>query len=441
MAPRAEVVGGGLAGCEAAWQLAERGVEVTLHEMKPVRRSPAHTMDGLAELVCSNSLRSAAPETASGILKAEMELLGSLILQAARSCAVPAGSALAVDRNEFSRSVTQRISEHPRIEVRRGEVTEVPQGPVILAPGPLCSDALADSVRALTGADYLSFFDAVAPMVQTDSVDMRKAFWGSRYGKGEGRDYLNCPMTRQEYLDFYTELRRAERVEVAGFDSGAVFEGCMPIEEMADRGPDTMRFGPLKPAGLRHPQTGESYYAVVQLRRENVWGSALNIVGFQTRLRFPEQQRVFSLIPGLENAEFLRYGVMHRNTYLNAPRLLDSTFTLRSHPDIQFAGQITGVEGYMESAAAGMLAGLFLAARLLELPRPHFGPETALGGLIGHITNQATPDYQPMNINFGLIAPLPERVRNKRERGGRLSQRALSSVQELIRTHPLWRVV
>lgn len=434
--PKAEVVGGGLAGCEAAWQLAERGVEVTLAEMKPQRRSPAHRSDALAELVCSNSLRSDALHNAAGLLKAELELLGSVIMRAARRCSVAAGSALAVDRELFSRTVTALVGQHPRIRLEHREVTSIPDGPVILAPGPLCSDALAAAIASATGAEQLSFYDAVAPIVSADSVNMDKAFWGSRYERGS--DYLNCPMNREEYERFHAALCGADRAEVKGFERKAVFEGCMPIEEMADRGVDTMRFGPLKPTGLRDPRNGSSCYAVVQLRRENAQGTMLNLVGFQTHLRFPEQRRVFSLIPGLEEAEFLRYGVMHRNTYIDAPRLLDATFTLRRQPLLQFAGQITGVEGYIESAASGFLAGIFLAARLLDVPAPAFGGDTALGGLIHHVTNQASPDYQPMNINFGLLEPLARRVRGKRERGERLAQRALERIQSIRSSSPLW---
>lgn len=430
------MIGGGLAGCEAAWQLAERGIEVTLREMKPERRSAAHQMDGLAELVCSNSLRSDDLHNAAGLLKAEMELLGSVIMRAARRCAVPAGSALAVDRQLFSQEVTRQIERHPRIRIERGEVMRIPDGPAVMAPGPLCSDALADAIRATAGAEHLSFFDAVAPIVSAESVDMNRAFWASRYGRGS--DYLNCPMDREQYAAFYTALRSAGRAEVHGFEKAALFEGCMPIEAMADRGADTMRFGPLKPAGISHPQTGETYYAVVQLRRENASGTMLNLVGFQTHLRFPEQRRVFSLIPGLEQAEFLRYGVMHRNTYLDAPRLLDRRLALRGRPDLLFAGQITGVEGYIESAATGLLAGLFLAAQLLDLPAPEFGRETALGALIGHVVNQTAADYQPMNVNFGLLSPLGERAKGRRDRNGRLSRRALAAVGAVRSASPLW---
>ncbi|MBD5560866.1 MAG: methylenetetrahydrofolate--tRNA-(uracil(54)-C(5))-methyltransferase (FADH(2)-oxidizing) TrmFO [Clostridia bacterium] len=435
--PRAEVVGGGLAGCEAAWQLAERGIEVTLREMKPVRRSDAHRSDGLAELVCSNSLRSDDIRNAAGLLKAELETLGSLVMRAARESSVPAGTALAVDRSVFSERITGLVESHPRIRVVRGEVTEVPDGPVILAPGPLCSDALSGAVAELTGAAYLSFYDAVAPIVDAETVDRSKVFWASRYEHGS--DYLNCPMNREEYERFHAALVKAERVPVKGFETGRVFEGCMPIEEMADRGLDTMRFGPLKPAGIVHPVTGRPCYALVQLRRENAGGTMLNLVGFQTHLRFSEQRRVFGMIPGLENAEFLRYGVMHRNTYIDAPRLLDGTFTLRREPHVQFAGQITGVEGYIESAASGFLAGVFLAARLLRLPQPQFDNTTALGGLIAHITNGASADYQPMNINFGLMQPLAVRIRNKRERSEQLARRALDNICALRAGSPLWQ--
>lgn len=436
MRQKVEVVGAGLAGSEAAWQLAERGIEVTLVEMKPGLRSPAHRLDGFAELVCSNSLRSDAVHNAVGLLKAEMELLGSVIMQAARRCAVPAGSALAVDRQLFSREVTRRLEAHPRICIEHREVTAIPDGPVILAPGPLCSDALADAIATAAGAESLHFYDAVAPIVAAETVNLDKAFWGSRYG--EGCDYLNCPMNREEYEQFHRELCTAQRAEVKGFEPASVFEGCMPIEEMADRGLDTMRYGPLKPTGLRHPQTGRPFHAVVQLRRENAAGTMLNLVGFQTHLRFSEQQRVFRQIPGLEKAEFLRYGVMHRNTYLDSPRLLNSTLALRTRPNVLFAGQITGVEGYVESAASGLLAGVFLAARLLEKPLPQFGTDTALGGLIGHVTNEAAADFQPMNVNFGLLDPLPQRVRSKRERGERLAWRALDRISAIRNGSALW---
>lgn len=432
----AEVVGAGLAGSEAAWQLAERGIRVRLVDMKPQKRSAAHVLDGFAELVCSNSLRSDRLSNAAGLLKAEMEELGSLILSSARSTAVAAGGALAVDRHAFSACVTQALTEHPNIETVCREVTELPDGPAILAPGPLCSRPLEEAIMRETGEASLSFFDAVAPIVAAESIDREKAFWGSRYGRGD--DYLNCPMDEAQYDAFVQALRTAGRAPVRDFEDGALFSGCLPIEAMADAGRDTMRFGPLKPKGIVHPRTGERYYAVVQLRRENVRGSLLNLVGFQTHLRFSEQKRVFSMIPGLENAEFLRYGVMHRNTYLDAPRLLSRTLRLETKPHLYFAGQITGVEGYVESAATGLLAGLFLSAALLGHKAPFFGTDTALGALLGHVTNTASADYQPMNINYGLMDPLAKRIRNKQERCERLSDRALEMVRLVRDTSALF---
>lgn len=436
MQPKAEVVGAGLAGCEAAWQLARRGIFVRLREMKPRKHSPAHVMDGFAELVCSNSLRSDRLSNAAGLLKAEMEELGSLIMAAARKTAVRAGGALAVDRHAFSAYITAALREEPHIEIIEEEVEQIPPGPVILAPGPLCSEPLQEAVRSLTGKEHLAFFDAVAPIVSAESVDMGKVFWGSRYGRGD--DYLNCPMDAQAYYAFYAALRDAARVPVRDFEPSHLFSGCMPIEALADAGEETMRFGPLKPKGIRHPQTDERYYAVVQLRKENESGSLLNLVGFQTHLTFGEQKRVFSMIPGLGSAEFYRYGVMHKNTYLQAPALLDRTLRMKTAPDISFAGQITGVEGYIESAATGLLAGVFLSGRLLGKELPFFDTDTALGALLGHVTNTASPDYQPMNINYGLMKPLHERIRNKQERCERLSIKALEKVREIRKTSPLF---
>lgn len=433
------IIGAGLAGSEAAWQIARRGIDVILHEMKPERKSPAHTMNSFAELVCSNSLRSIDTANAVGLLKGEMDILDSLILQAALATRVEAGSALAVDRNAFSDYVTRELSAHPHITIESGEVTQLPpfspEEPVIVAAGPLCSDALAAAIREITGADHLYFFDAVAPIVSADTIDMSKAFWGSRWH--EGTDYINCPMDQEEYHRFYEALLTASRAPIRDFEDERLFSGCMPIECMADKGEDTMRFGPLKPVGIRHPETGQKYYAIVQLRRENAIGSMFNLVGFQTHLRFPEQKRVFSMIPALKNAEFLRFGVMHQNMYLDAPRLLDEHFGLKGADGLYFAGQITGVEGYVESAASGLLAGIFVARRLLGLSLPDFDDETALGALVGHVAKSVSFNYQPMNINFGLMKPLDKKIRNKRERCERLSARAIAKVSEIKRAYAL----
>jgi methylenetetrahydrofolate--tRNA-(uracil-5-)-methyltransferase len=426
------IIGAGLAGCEAAWQAAERGVPVTLHEMKPAKFSPAHSLPGFAELVCSNSLRGESLENAVGLLKEELRRVGGLFMAAAENTRVPAGGALAVDREEFSRFITARIESHPLIEVVRGEVTEIPaDGIVVIASGPLTSEALAERLRALTG-DYLYFYDAIAPIVAADSIDPARAFRASRYGKGEGDDYLNCPLDQGEYEAFVTELLAAEKVPYREFEKAVHFEGCMPIEEMAERGRETLRFGPMKPVGLTDPRSGREPHAVVQLRLENREGTMYNLVGFQTRLTYREQRRVFQMIPGLENAEFIRLGSMHRNTFINAPRLLAPTLQLRSEPRVLFAGQITGVEGYVESAACGFLAGVN-AARLAgggELIVPPAA--TALGALIGHITSADTRHFQPMNVNYGLFPELPGKVK-KKERRGRLAERALEALEEWMK--------
>lgn len=430
---RVDVIGAGLAGSEAAWQLAQRGVAVRLIEMKPLRRTPAHTTDQFAELVCSNSLRSDRLSNAAGLLKAEMESLGSLIMRAARKTALPAGGALAVDRDRFAGFVTAELSAHPLVEISSQEVTSLEEwlsgNPVIVAAGPLCTEQLARSIGEVTGAEFLSFFDAVAPIVDAESVDMTRAFWGSRYERG--KDYVNCPMTKEQYDAFIKALTGAERAPVHGFEENMVFEGCMPIESMALRGYDTMRFGPLKPKGLRDPKTGREPYAVVQLRKEDEQGRRLNLVGFQTRLRFPEQEKVVRLIPGLEKAEILRYGVMHRNTFLQAPAVLDEFFRLKNRPWIRFAGQITGVEGYVESAASGLLAGLGAAREINGQSIPVFGSRTALGALSGHISNTFTQNYQPSNINFGMIEPLGTRVRGKEERNTQIARRALGEIERV----------
>ncbi|MDR3085373.1 MAG: methylenetetrahydrofolate--tRNA-(uracil(54)-C(5))-methyltransferase (FADH(2)-oxidizing) TrmFO [Christensenellaceae bacterium] len=426
---RAIVVGAGLAGSEAAWQLAKRGVEVELHEMKPQKYSPAHSMEGFAELVCSNSLRSNRLENAVGLLKEEMRRLGSLILEAADQSAVPAGGSLAVDRSQFSGYITQKLSAHPLVRVRREEVSEIPEGHVVIASGPLTGEPLAGAIERLTGQGSLSFYDAAAPIVRHDSIDQEKTFRASRYGRGED-DYINCPMNKEEYDRFYDALISAETAEVHGFEGKEVFEGCMPVEVMAARGRQTLCFGPLKPKGLVDPATGRMPYAVLQLRQDDAAGSLYNLVGFQTRLKFGEQKRVFSMIPGLERAVFLRYGVMHRNTFLNSPGLLDSHYRLRE--GLYFAGQMTGVEGYVESAASGLLAGLSLARDLEGAPRPCFGPETAIGSM-GLYVSAPNRHFQPMNANFGIMAPLEGRIRDKRLRYLKIAERALARVDEIAK--------
>ena len=424
------VIGAGLAGSEAAWQLAKRGFSVRLYEMKPEKMSPAHTSPLFSELVCSNSLRGDGLTNAVGLLKEELRRLDSLMMMSAEKHRVPAGGALAVDREAFARTITDAIRSHPNIQVVEGEVTDFPEGEVIVATGPLTSDGLIPAIaRACGQADFLHFFDAAAPLIAADSVDMTKAWFGSRYGKGTA-DYINCPMDREQYDAFVTELAAAKEAPVHGFEDAGVFEGCMPVEVMARRGHDTLRYGPLKPVGLRNPDTGESYHAVVQLRRDNDEGSVYNLVGFQTHLTFPEQRRVFGMIPALANAEYLRYGKMHRNTFLNGPALLDRYYRLREEPRITFAGQITGVEGYVESCASGMLAALELARRL---PALDFPPTTAIGALALYVSGgAASGDFQPMNVNFGIIEKLDERVRGKQERYMKVSQRALEALEPII---------
>ena len=420
------VIGAGLAGCEAAWQLARRGVPVDLREMKPAKMTPAHHSGDFAELVCSNSLRGAGLENAVGLLKEELRRCGSLILACADAHRVEAGGALAVDRFGFSGAVTEEIKSHPLITVTEGEVARLPEeGNAIVASGPLTSDALAADIQArVPGSRPLNFFDAAAPLVTFESVDMGSAFFASRYDKGTP-DYINCPLTREEYETFWTELCAAREAEVHGFEDKRVFEGCMPVEVMARRGRDTLRYGPLKPRGLRDPKTGKEPYAVVQLRRDNAQGTIYNLVGFQTHLKWPEQKRVFSLIPALKNAQFVRYGVMHRNTYLDSPRLLDRYYRLRSEPRLCFAGQMTGVEGYVESAASGFLAAVELSRRLEGKPPVNFPQETAIGALALYISDGSVADFQPMNINFGLIPPLGYKVKGKRNKNAELSKRAL----------------
>ena len=426
------VIGAGLAGSECAWQLAQRGIDVILREMKPEKKTPAHTTDQFAELCCSNSLRSDQLENAVGLLKEELRRMGSLILSCADATRVEAGGALAVDRHGFAALVTERIRNHPRIWVVPGEVTALPeQGEVVVASGPLTSDALAQELQKLLGADSdLHFYDAAAPLVSAESVDMDKAWFGSRYDRGTA-DYVNCPMTEEEYDAFWQALTTAQEAEVHGFEDKMVFEGCMPVEVMARRGHDTLCYGPLKPRGLKDPRTGKEPYAVVQLRRDNAAGTVYNLVGFQTHLRFPEQRRVFSMIPALHDAEFLRYGVMHRNTFLNSPRLLDRYYRLKSRPEISFAGQMTGVEGYVESAASGFLVGVETARRLTGRPPINFPQETAVGALALYVSNPAATAFQPMNINFGIIPPLDHRVKGKRNKNAELSQRSLAIIDAL----------
>lgn len=426
------VIGAGLAGCEAAWQLARQGIPVILREMKPEKKTPAHHSDQFGELVCSNSLRSDQLENAVGLLKEELRRLDSLILRCADQHRVAAGGALAVDRQAFSRSITEAVRAHPLITVVEGEVTALPgQGQVIVATGPLTADALAeDIVKTFPQGDQLHFYDAAAPLVTFESVDMDHAWFASRYDKGTP-DYINCALSQEEYLAFWKALCEAKEAPVHGFEDKQVFEGCMPVEVMARRGEQTLCYGPLKPRGLRDPKTGKEPFAVVQLRRDNADGTIYNLVGFQTHLTWPEQKRVFSMIPALRQAEFVRYGVMHRNTYLDSPRLLDRYYRVRTEPRLVFAGQITGVEGYVESTASGCLAALELARRLQGKPPIDFPQETAIGALALYVSNETVEHFQPMNINFGILPPLGYRVKGKRNKNAALSQRALEILAEL----------
>ncbi|MGI6066607.1 MAG: methylenetetrahydrofolate--tRNA-(uracil(54)-C(5))-methyltransferase (FADH(2)-oxidizing) TrmFO [Bacillota bacterium] len=423
------IIGAGLAGAEAAWQAANLGAKVKLYEMRPGKMTPAHHTGDFAELVCSNSLRASALENAVGLLKEEMRLLNSLIMDCADRHKVPAGGALAVDREGFSRAVTEKLSAHPHITVIREEVTTIPsEGVAIIAAGPLASDQLTESIRTYTGGEYLYFHDAVAPIISADSIDMNIAFRASRYGRGE--DYLNCPMTEEEYQRFYDALMAAQAHPLKEFENETYFEGCMPVEEMAQRGRDTLAFGPMKPVGLTDPRTGNRPYAVVQLRQDNAAATLYNMVGFQTHLKWEDQRRVFSLIPGLENAEFVRYGVMHRNTFINSPVLLDPTMQLKQDPRVFFAGQITGVEGYVESASNGIVAGVNAVRYALGQEGLVFPRETAVGSLCHYITSADPKHFQPMNITFGLIPPLGKKIRDKKERNKQIAQKALGSLNQ-----------
>lgn len=431
--PRATVIGAGLAGCEAAWQLLRRGVAVTLRDMKPGKKSPAHASDLFAELVCSNSLRSDRLQNAVGLLKEEMRRLDSLVIRAADQARVPAGGALAVDRDQFSGFITKELLSHPLLTFTPGEVTEFPARDTIIATGPLTSEAFSETIQSLPQVGVLHFYDAAAPIVTRESIDMTRAFKASRYGRGDD-DYINCPMDEAEYRAFYDALLTAQTAPVHGFEESRVFEGCMPVESLARRGDMALAFGPLKPVGLTNPHTGRRPYAVLQLRRDDASDSLYNLVGFQTRLMFPEQRRVFGMIPGLEQAEFARYGVMHRNTFLNSPGLLDNQYMMKGSDGVYFAGQMTGVEGYVESAASGLQAGLSLANRLLCREQVTFPSATGMGALTRYVS---TPNrnFQPMHVSFGLIDPLPERVRGKEQRYLKVAERALALIDNIAQTH------
>ncbi len=425
-----KVVGAGLAGSEAAWQLAQRGLRVELIEMKPHKLTPAHHTPYFGELVCSNSLRGDRLENAVGLLKEELRRLDSLILSCADATRVEAGGCLAVDREGFAAMVTHKLKSHPNITVTEQEITAVPEGPVIIATGPLTSDALSEAIGEYFGAEYLHFYDAAAPLVTAESIDMELAWWQSRYDRGTP-DYINCAMDKEQYEAFVAELSKAEEAPVHGFEDKNVFEGCMPVEVMARRGLDTLRYGPLKPVGLRDPRTGKEPYAVVQLRQDNAAKSIFNLVGFQTHLKFPEQKRVFSMIPALRNAEFVRYGVMHRNTFLQSPKLLDRYYADRRNPLVAFAGQMTGVEGYVESAASGYLAAVAMAARIQGRALPDFPKTTAIGALGLYISDESIERFQPMNVNFSIISPLEQRIRKKAEKNMAIAQRSLQVIDRL----------
>ena len=433
--PIVTVVGAGLAGCEAAWQLASRGIPVRLVEMKPLRYSPAHKSPGFAELVCSNSLKAEQLTNASGLLKAELRAMNSLILKCAEASRVPAGGALAVDREQFSDRITQTLKRHPLVEVEAGVASQIPAEPCVIATGPLTDPALTDAIARATGQGALNFFDAAAPIVTADSLDMSKVFRASRYGRGTD-DYLNCPMTEDEYNAFYDALVGAELAELHDFEKKLVFEGCLAVEILASRGRQTLAFGPLKPVGLVDPRTGKEPYAVVQLRQENAQGTLYNLVGFQTRLKWGEQKRVFGMIPGLERAEFARYGVMHRNTYLNGPKVLGANYAMKGRPLTRFAGQLTGVEGYMESTASGLVAAVGLFKALAGQPEPDFTGKTLLGALARHVTTP-TSNFQPMNANFGILDSLPFRVKGKRNRYEKLGEVSIDTLNEVIKAYEL----
>lgn len=427
------VIGAGLAGCEAAWTLAQAGIPVELYEMKPNQYTPAHKYEGFAELICSNSLKAARIGSAAGMLKEEMRMLGSLTMEAAAETAVSAGGALAVDREKFSDYITEKITSHPNIKVIHQRVDEIPEGRTIIASGPLTEQHLASSIKELCTEQYLSFFDAAAPIVTFDSIDQSKVFFAARYDRGDA-DYINCPMDKEQYEAFYQELVNAKRVELHDFEKQemTVYEGCMPVEVMAQRGPDTLRYGPLKPVGLRDPATGHRPWAVVQLRRENREGSMYNLVGFQTNLLFPEQKRVFSMIPGLENAQFVRYGVMHRNTFLNSPKLLTSAFSMKKRPNLYFAGQMTGVEGYTESAASGILAGKNMARSIAGKEPLLLPADSMLGALSRYISDESIHDFQPMGANMGILPPWEERIKDKTLRYEKIAQRGLEHLRKYL---------
>ncbi|MEE0858378.1 MAG: methylenetetrahydrofolate--tRNA-(uracil(54)-C(5))-methyltransferase (FADH(2)-oxidizing) TrmFO [Acutalibacteraceae bacterium] len=429
-----KVIGAGLAGCEAAWQIANRGIEVELYEMKPHKKTPAHHSDSFAELVCSNSLKAARFASAAGMLKQEMRMLNSLLLKCADKCSVSAGGALAVNRDDFSAMVTAEINNHPNITVITEEITELPvDGFCVIATGPLTADILAENIKNKFGG-ALSFFDAAAPIVTAESIDFESAFFASRYDKGSGDDYINCPMNKEEYELFHNELVNAERAPLKDFDvqNPKVYEGCMPIEVMAQRGADTIRFGPMKPVGLKDPRTGHRPWAVLQLRKENNEGTLYNLVGFQTNLKFPEQKRVFSLIPALKNAEFVRYGVMHRNTFINSPQLLNSDFALRENNKMFFAGQMTGVEGYMESGSSGLMAGINCARLYKGLPTITLPKETMIGSLSAYISDETVRNFQPMGANIGILPSLDEHIRDKKLKAEKYAQRSFATLEKFI---------
>ncbi|QFT88857.1 Methylenetetrahydrofolate--tRNA-(uracil-5-)-methyltransferase TrmFO [Bacillus sp. THAF10] len=433
MTTTVNVIGAGLAGSEAAWQLANQGINVHLYEMRPVKQTPAHHTDKFAELVCSNSLRANNLTNAVGVLKEEMRMLNSVIIKSADDCSVPAGGALAVDRHEFAQRVTERVKEHPNVTVFHEEVNEIPEGPTIIATGPLTSKSLSEQLQSLTGEEYLYFYDAAAPILEKDSINMDIVYLKSRYDKGEAA-YLNCPMNEEEFNRFYEALIAAETVPLKEFEKEIFFEGCMPIEVMANRGKKTMLFGPLKPVGLEDPKTGKRPYAVVQLRQDDAAGTLYNIVGFQTHLKWGPQKEVIRLIPGLENAEIVRYGVMHRNTFINSPNLLKPTYQFKERDDLFFAGQMTGVEGYVESAASGLIAGLN-AARLVQGQEPLVFPkETTIGSMAHYITSTNAKNFQPMNANFGLLPDLPVKIKNKQERNEAHARRALETIQNFVKS-------